>query len=363
MSAGEDGAEEKEHEPTARRLEEARKRGEVVKSADLTTAAGYAGLWVTALALGATGFTAFGDRAMVLLDQADSLAPLFFGGGAGPVGGLVAGVFGTVAPWLLVPAALVLATLLAQQALVFAPEKLAPRLSRISPLSNVRNKFGREGLFEFAKSSVKLLVISVILGTFLAGRMPRMLASLYLTPAMASGLLLRLIGEFLLLVLVTSLAIGGVDFLWQRSQFLRRNRMSRKELLDEMKQSEGDPHVKQQRRQRAYDIATNRMLADVPKADVVIVNPTHYAVALKWNRASGRAPVCVAKGVDEIAARIREAAAGAGVPIHSDPPAARALHAAVDIGQEIRPDHYRAVAAAIRFAERMRRRARGRYGR
>jgi flagellar biosynthetic protein FlhB len=100
------------------------------------------------------------------------------------------------------------------------------------------------------------------------------------------------------------------------------------------------------------------MLADVPKADVVIVNPTHFAVALKWSRRKGAAPVCVAKGVDEVAARIRAAAAEAGVPIHRDPPTARALHATVNLGEEVRPEHYRAVAAAIRFAERMRSRAR-----
>jgi flagellar biosynthetic protein FlhB len=109
----------------------------------------------------------------------------------------------------------------------------------------------------------------------------------------------------------------------------------------------------------AQAIAQNRMMADVPKADVVIVNPTHYAVALKWSRGSRRAPVCLAKGVDHVAARIREAAATAGVPIRSDPPVARALYASIELGQEIRPEHYAAVAAAIRFADAMRRRARG----
>jgi flagellar biosynthetic protein FlhB len=102
------------------------------------------------------------------------------------------------------------------------------------------------------------------------------------------------------------------------------------------------------------------MLLDVPKADVVIVNPMHYAVALSWSRKPGSAPTCVAKGVDEVAALIRERAALAGVPIHRDPPTARAIHAAVQIGQEIMPDHYRAVAAALRFATEMRRKARER---
>jgi flagellar biosynthetic protein FlhB len=154
------------------------------------------------------------------------------------------------------------------------------------------------------------------------------------------------------------LVIGGIDYMWQYQEHLRKNRMSHKEMMDEFKQNEGDPHMKQQRRQKGYEIAMNQMLADVPEADVVIVNPTHYAVALKWSRLPGEAPVCVAKGVDEIAARIREAAAEAGVPIHRNPPTARALHASVDIGHEILPDQYQAVAAAIRFAEMMRKKAR-----
>ena len=157
-----------------------------------------------------------------------------------------------------------------------------------------------------------------------------------------------------------AVTIAGVDLVWQRFDHARRLRMSYQDLREEARQSEGDPHMKAQRRSRAEAIATNRMLLDVPKADVVIVNPTHYAVALKWSRAKGSAPVCVAKGEDEVALRIREVAATAGVPVHSDPPTARALHATVEIGREIAPEHYRAVAAAIRFADRMRQAARAR---
>ena len=154
--------------------------------------------------------------------------------------------------------------------------------------------------------------------------------------------------------MLVSAAIGAVDFMWQKAEHIRKNRMSRKELVDEAKQQEGDPHMKGQRRQRAQEIAMNQMLGDVPGADVVIVNPTHYAVALKWSRLPGAAPECVAKGVDQIAFRIREIAEEAAVPIHSDPPTARALFAMVEIGQEVHPEHYQAVAAAIKFAEAMR---------
>ena len=130
-----------------------------------------------------------------------------------------------------------------------------------------------------------------------------------------------------------------------------------KELKDEMKDSEGDPQMKATRRQRSQEIV-RLMLADVEKADVVIVNPTHYAVALEWKRGSGRAPVCVAKGVDAVALRIRERAAAHDVPVWPDPPCARALHGTVRIGDEIERDHFAPVAAAIRFAEAMRENAR-----
>ena len=157
-----------------------------------------------------------------------------------------------------------------------------------------------------------------------------------------------------------AVTIAAVDIVWQRFSHSRRLRMSLQEMREEHRQSEGDPHVKGQRRSRAEAIATNRMLLDVPKADVVIVNPTHYAVALRWSRAKGSAPVCVAKGEDAVALRIREVAATAGVPVHVDPPTARALHATVEIGREIAPEHYRAVAAAVRFADRIRRAAKAR---
>jgi flagellar biosynthetic protein FlhB len=167
----------------------------------------------------------------------------------------------------------------------------------------------------------------------------------------------RICIAFLAVVVIVSGVIGALDALWQHASHMRKNRMSRKEVADESKESEGDPHLKQERRQRALTASQNQMMKDVPSADVIIVNPTHYAVALKWSRLPGEAPVCVAKGVDEIAKTIRRLGAEAGVPVHSDPPTARALHASVDIGAQIRQEDFGPVAAAIRFAEDMRRRA------
>lgn len=355
---GEEDSAEKEHDPSQKRLDDARARGEVARSADLATACGYGGLLLACITLGAQSLQTVGGVSTVLLDQADTFAALMMRGGAAPFAGMMMSLAGAVLPFFALPAVAVLVYLVASKTLIFTPDNLAPKLSRISPMATAKQKFGRSGLFEFGKSFVKLVVISVLLTMFLLRHADDVIGTLYLAPALSTALLMQLLIQFMVLVLIIALITGGIDFFWQRAQHIRQNRMSRKDMIDESKDQDGDPHMKAQRRQRGYDLATNQMLADVPKADVIIVNPTHYAVALKWNRAARQAPVCLAKGTDEIAARIRERAAEAGIPIHSDPPTARALHASIDVGQEIRPEHYRAVAASIRFAEAMRKRAR-----
>jgi flagellar biosynthetic protein FlhB len=350
---------DKQYEPSQKRLDDARARGEIPKSTDLNTAASYAGFVLVALVGGAALLQEFGQAGMVLLDQPDRLSTLIFDQAAAPIAGLSMGFGKPTLPLFIFPGAAVLLALVGQRAFHFAPEKLAIKWSRISPLATAKNKFGREGLFEFGKSFAKMLVVGIILAMQLSSNATEILASMQLEPAQAVALMLRLLLHFMFLVVITIMVFGGADYMWQRAQHMRRNMMTRKELMDEMKDSEGDPHVKQQRRQRGQEIATNRMLQEVPQADVILVNPTHYAVALKWSRKGRSAPICIAKGVDEVAARIREKAAEAGVPIHSDPPTARAVYGTVDIGQQIRPEHYRAVAAAIRFAETMRKRRKG----
>ena len=263
-------------------------------------------------------------------------------------------------PWILLPMAFALLSILGQRSFTVTGTKLKPKISRISILSNAKQKFGGAGLFEFAKSTAKLVIYSVALFVFLAQSMPSILSLVLVEPAIGTARALSMTVQFMSIVLIVALAIGFVDLLFQQAEHLRKHRMSRKELMDEHKDSEGDPHMKQQRRQKGMEIASNKMLQDVPDASVVLVNPTHYAVALKWSRSNPGAPVCVAKGVDVVAARIREVAIEAGVPIHPDPPTTRAIYGAVEIGHEIRPEHYAAVAVAIRFSEDMRRKAKAR---
>ncbi|MEO0370908.1 MAG: flagellar type III secretion system protein FlhB [Pseudomonadota bacterium] len=354
-----DDESDKSFEPTQHKLDEARKKGDVARSADLNTAATYGGILLVALAAGASTTERAGSAMQALLDQPDAIADLVFqGSGAAALSGLLISLLLATAAWFLIPGVLVILANLAQQSLVFAPQKLQPKFSRINPIQNAKNKYGLTGLFEFAKSFVKLLAFSAVLGIFLMTRLSDMAGAVHAEARMIGALMLDMIVEFMMVVLVVTLAIGAVDFLWQRFDHNRKLRMSYREVREEHKNQEGDPHLKQERRQRGTRIAMDQMMGDVPQADVVIVNPTHFAVALKWSRLPGSAPECVAKGQDHVALAIRECAFESGVPVHSDPPTARALFSTVEIGQEITPDHYQAVAAAIRFAETMRRRAR-----
>lgn len=356
--SGEDDA-TKSHEPSRRKLENARRKGEVPRSQDISTAASYAGMVLAAAAVGAESLGMAASQMRTLIGQADRLAETFVTDAPhAALGTLVSRTVLAVSPFFILPALLAVAVLIVQKAFVFAPKKLEPKLSRISPLSNAKNKFGRNGLFEFAKSSLKLVIFSCLLGLFILRQLPVISASLQTGPKPVTLLFLDLGTRLLLFVLVIALSIGAIDYLWQWQEHLRKNRMSDRELRDEHKETEGDPHLKSERRARGQDIAMRRMIEAVPKADVVITNPTHFAVALEWQRTPGSAPVCIAKGQDAMAAKIREVAQANAVPLHRDPPTARALFAMTDIGEEIPAHHYREVAAAIRFADGMRARVR-----
>jgi len=359
MSESDSDSAEKSHEPTQSRLEQARREGNVPRSADLDVGLGYLVMLLLLLGAGGTlGATLAGALGAMLERAPEISAQLLAPGGRAVMREALAAMGLSFAAILLAPMVGLFIGLSVQQALVFAPSKIALKLERVSPIKSIGQKFGPTGLFEFAKSALKLTIFCAVLALFLWGRRETLLALPTLPP---QGAVLALGREgvlFLAVITAIALIIAAPDLLWQRFDHRRKLRMSRKELMDDFKASEGDPHLKQERRQRGQAIATNRMLADVPGADVVIVNPEHYAVALKWSRIPGSAPVCVAKGVDHVALRIRLEAQKSRVPVHSDPPTARDLHANVEIGQEVPPRSYRAVAAAIRFAERARRQAR-----
>ncbi len=361
MSEGADSGGEKVFDPTPQKLAEARKKGDIPRSTDVTAAATYLALLAVVGTVGAFALSQAASVLMVFIAQPDRLMGRILGpGGPGLSAAIVAEALSALSPIFLVPIVAVLVSLFAQQAITFSGDKIQPKLSRLSILGNAKRKFGPTGLVEFGKAVVKLAAVATALFLYLSRDLDRMIGAATAEAPAVGSLMIQSLVVLLTITCVIAVTIAGIDIVWQRFDHARKLRMSYQDLRDEQKQSEGDPHMKAQRRSRAEAIATNRMLLDVPKADVVIVNPTHYAVALKWSRARGTAPVCVAKGEGEVALKIREIAETAGIAIHSDPPTARALHATVAIGREIAPDHYRAVAAAIRFADGMRKASRER---
>ncbi len=351
---------EKSHEPSQKRLDEARKRGDVPRSMDLSTAAVYGGAALAITLSGRYVLDKLGAAAVAMIEQADPLSQSLVASARAPTMGLLSRVAGPLLPLFLVPMGAAVFSIAVQRGFILAPDRILPKWSRINPLKSLGQKFGREGLFTFGKSLLKLIVVCALV----AGMVPRYADDLLMSPRYSAGqtglLMMEIVLRFLFLAFLASLAFGALDYGWQWLQHRRRNMMTRQEMVEEHREAEGDPHMKGHRRQKGREIALSQMLQDVARADVVVVNPTHYAVALKWRRGDKSAPICLAKGVDDIAARIREKAAEAGVPIHRDPPTARAIHATVDVGQPIRREHYKAVAAAIRFAEAMRKRAKGR---
>ncbi len=360
MSEGDDSG-EKSHDASQQKIDKSRKKGDIARSMDVSAAAGYVGFFI---ALSFVGVQGAGQAAAVLAQvfgHADTLSrSLLSSGGSSMAAQLFGQVLLALVPLFLLPFTAALLVSLAQRIFIFAPEKLRPKGNRISPITGFKNKFGSKGIVEFLKAVSKMTLVSVGVYLLLRGQKDEILGMVQASPAEVALELGNILGSMLLMVMSIAILIALADFLWQKYHHLQKLRMSFKELQDESKEAEGDPHMKGKRRQRAQEIATNQMLHDVPRADVVVVNPTHYAVALEWARKPGTAPVVIAKGVDDVARRIREAATESGVPIHSDPPTARALHATVKIGHEIDPEHYRAIAAAIRFAADMRAKAKER---
>lgn len=348
---------DRQHEPSEQKLRRAREKGDIPRSAEVNTALSWLGL-VLALTLGGgmllPGGMAMGARLLGAEPwPADAGAPALALAGHAALGVLAVAA---------VPAGLVLVGLVLQRGLVFTPSRVVPDIKRINPVANFGQKFGGKALLAFLMSVARVAAVSLGGWMIFSDLTDRIMQSAQGDPRAWIAALPVVVRQALVLALGVAAAFAGIDLVWKWLEFRRRNRMTRKEVEDEYKESEGDPHLRAARRQRAVDLALGTMLADVERADVVIVNPTHYAVALEWKRGSGRAPVCLAKGVDEVAARIRERARSHKVPVWSDPPCARALHAGVRIGDEVPRDQFGPVAAAIRFAEAMRVKARQGWG-
>jgi flagellar biosynthetic protein FlhB len=236
---------------------------------------------------------------------------------------------------------------------VFSGERLKPDLSRLSLVAGFKRIFGLDGLVNLLKGIAKLALVGTAAFAAVWPERARLGTALELNPAGTASLAFSLIGRVLLAVLVVFALIAAADYFYQRQRFMGRHRMTRQELKDEVKQSEGDPQIKARIRQIRLERSKKRMMAAVPEATVVITNPTHYAVALKYESGKMSAPVCVAKGVDHMALNIRKVAEEHDVPVVENPPLARTLYAAVELDGEIPAEHYKAVAGIIGYVMRL----------
>ncbi len=357
MAEGAD-PESKTEEATPRKLEEARRKGDVAKSQDVGSALALMG--ASAVILMGGGLFAG--------QMAEALLP-FIAAPHAMLGGLHAGAGVEIAGralWAIAPflGAVMLATIiggagghLAQSGLIFTAEKLKPKWETLNPLNGFKRIFGPDGLVQFLKTFLKLLAISAICWMVLKPHARELENMAAMSPAGILPLTRDLVIALMASALVFLGLTAGADFMWQKMRFAKRMRMTKEELKEDYKQSEGDPHIKAKLKQIRHQRSRQRMMQNVPKATVIVTNPTHYSVALRYEPDQGDgAPVCVAKGVDALALRIREVARDHKVPIVENVPLARALYAAVDVDETIPREHFEAAAKVIGFVMQKRRR-------
>jgi flagellar biosynthetic protein FlhB len=345
---------QKTEEPSQKRLDEARKKGQVVNSREVSN-------WF--MILGATVFVAMMLPGM-LSDMTGLLKPFLempdlIAADPGNLQAMAFDAFGGLLkagmlPLVVIVVAAVAGTLL-QHGFVVSTEHIKPKFEKISPFAGAKRLFSTRSLSEFVKGVLKLVVAGAVGFAFVwpaigdVGSLTQLelAALLDLTRSLA----VRMMGGMLIAMTV----IAGLDYLYQRMKHMKSLRMSKQEMKDEFRQTEGDPMIKGRLRQIRMERARKRMMAAVPGADVIITNPTHFAVALKYDAAAMQAPRVVAKGVELLALRIRALAEEHGVPIVENPPLARALHATVEVDAEVPPEHYKAVAEVIGYIMRLRR--------
>jgi len=352
MAEGQDET-DKTEDPTQKRLDDALERGDVAKSQEVNAWFVFAA--ATLALVVCSGSIASGLTATFrgLLAGAHRV-PIDRGGLTDLAGKLGLDLLAVLAiPILLLLVAAIGGNVI-QHRLVWSTEQLKPKLSKISPMAGAKRLFSKIALVNFVKGIAKILLFAALM-VWLLWPERRRLDALVTTDVAALLPITETLSIKLLGAVVAVLAVIAVlDYLFQYRQWFERQKMSLRELKEEFKHTEGDPAVKGKIRQIRQERMRKRMMAAVPSATVVITNPTHFAVALKYERGMN-APVCVAKGIDTIALKIREVAQKHAIPVVENPPLARAIHATVEIDGEIAPDHYKAVAEVISYVMRLRR--------
>lgn len=353
-----DSDEDKTHDPSQKRLDDAHERGDVAKSQEVNTWFLLAGATLVLSSFGSSVGTGLLVPMRGLLQnswmiRADGPGLLLLGKS------LAYSILSAMGmPFLFLIIAAVGGNMI-QHRLVFSPEALTPKFSKISPAEGFKRVFGKQAAANFLKGLFKLIALGAVMCIVLWPERFRLDAMVHFDPSVILGVSTSLTLELLTSVVVMLAAVAIADFFFQYRTWYEKLKMTLQEVKDEHKQSEGDPHIKGKIRQLRQQMMKKRMMAAVPKASVIITNPTHFAVALSYERGMA-APICVAKGMDNIALKIREIAGKHDIPIVENVPLARALYAAVEIDQEIPNEHYHAVAEIIGYVMGLKRGLSGR---
>lgn len=356
--AEENDAASKTEEPTPGKLQKARDKGDVVKTPDLAMVASFVG---AAGVLAIAGGWLSNNMASALLPFIAHPHAMGLENGGGV--DVARQAMLAAAPMLI--AVLVVAGLmgtggnLIQTGMMYTPDKLKPDWKKVSPMAGLKRMLGPDGLMQFFKSLVKIIMVGWVGYVVVKPYVAPMQQLSAMDPAAILPMVIEILRKLVFAVAGLMLVIAGADWFWQRQRFMKKMMMTKEELKEEFKNSEGDPHMKAKRRQIQIQRSRRRMMAAVPGATMVIMNPTHFAVALKYEAGESAAPQCVAKGMDAIALKIRALAEEHGVPVIEDAPLARALYAAVELDDFIPPAHYEAVAKLIGFIMQTGRRAAG----
>ncbi|HEX7852846.1 MAG TPA: flagellar biosynthesis protein FlhB [Sphingobium sp.] len=353
--AGDTDNGEKTQEPTQKRLDDARAKGQVANAPEMRHVTVFLGAIILVAMVGAMTIARLGTLCLRLWGNADGYrmnpmgAQNFATGVMGATGLALAPIAG-----LFVGAAIL--SIFLQGRPTMSWSRVSFKWSKLSPISGFGRMFGKRALVEFAKTVAKFVVVITVALWIVWPRAIAFDQMIGASPLAIAGTATELVLRMVKAVAMLVVALAAFDFVYQRRAFMQKMRMTLQELKDEIKQSEGDPKIKARVRQIQMRRARQRMMQAVPTASVIITNPTHYSVALKYEHGAMAAPVVVAKGVDEVAMRIREIAKGANVPIVESPPLARALYAAVEIDRPIPVEHYAAVAEIIGYVMRLARR-------
>ena len=352
MAEGDDDKDQKTHDPTQKKLDDALKKGDVAKSQDLVA---WFLLFISTLVIATMGASSAGSLAIPmknLLANADllqvdrsALMQLL-------ISIIIAIVVAVGLPMLALFLTGVGANLM-QHRLVFSTESLKPKMSKISPLAGFKRIFGLDAIVNFAKGVAKISIVGTVIFVVLWPQRSSVDAMVRMDVEMLLPHTFALVMNVLMAVVAILAIIAIADYVYQYQRWYTRQKMSIQELKEEFKQSDGNPEIKAKIKQIRRERSRKRMMANVPNATVVVTNPTHFAVALKYEPGMA-APVCVAKGMDLVALKIREIATANDVPIVENVPLARALHASVEIDQPIEEEHYRAVAEVIGYVMRLR---------